>query len=207
MAERRMFAKKVVTSACFLRMPSTAQLLYFQLGMQADDDGVVEAFTVMRITGSTDDDLRALVDKGFIAILNDDLVAYIEAWKQNNQIRPDRYKPSMYADLLAEYLNTKQPNDNQRYPDGIPMDNQTEAKRETQVSIGKVSNKGNKEDKEREGMFSRENTHAPAPPDVDPPLTGAAERVYRAAMKGGMSHDEAMALISRKKETKDGDGA
>jgi len=202
-----MFAKKVVTSARFLRMPSTAQLLYFQLGMQADDDGVVEAFTVMRTTGSTEDDLRALVDKGFIAILNDDLVAYIEAWKQNNQIRPDRYKPSMYADLLEEYLKTKQPNDIQRYPDGIPTDNQTEAERETQVSIGKVSNKGNKEDKEREGMFSEENTHASETPTVDPPLTGAAERVYRAAMKGGMSHDEVMALIVRKKDTKDGDGA
>lgn len=70
-----------------------------------------------------------------------------------------------------------------------------------------VFNKGYKEDKEKEGMFSRENTHAPAPSDADPPLTGAAERVYRAAMKGGMSHDEAMALIGRKKEAKDGDGA
>lgn len=70
-----------------------------------------------------------------------------------------------------------------------------------------VFNKGYKEDKERKGMFSEENTHAPETPAVDPPLTGAAERVYRAAMKGGMSHNEAMALIGRKKETKDGDGA
>ena len=70
-----------------------------------------------------------------------------------------------------------------------------------------VFNKGYKKDKERKGMFSEENTHAPEPPDVDPPLTGAAERVYRAATKGGMSHDQAMALIGRKKDTKDGDGA
>lgn len=206
MAERRMFAKKVVTSARFLRMPSTAQLLYFQLGMQADDDGVVEAFTVMRTTGSTEDDLRALVDKGFIAILNDDLVAYIEAWKQNNQIRPDRYKPSMYADLLEEYLKTKQPNDTQRYPDGIPTDNQTEAERETQVSIGKVSNKGNKEDKERKGMFSEENTHAPEPPPASPPLSKMEECLYRSAMNSGKSHDEAMAWVLRKRKAKDGDG-
>ena len=67
--------------------------------------------------------------------------------------------------------------------------------------------KGNKADKEREGMFSDENTSASEAPPLDPPLTGAAERVYRAAMKSGMSHDEAMALISRKKESKDGDGA
>ena len=43
MAERRMFAKAVINSARFLRMPATARLLYYDLGMAADDDGVVES--------------------------------------------------------------------------------------------------------------------------------------------------------------------
>ena len=57
MAERRMFARSIIGSARFLRMPPTSRLLYYDLGMQADDDGVVEAFAVMRTTGATEDTL------------------------------------------------------------------------------------------------------------------------------------------------------
>ncbi len=63
MAERRMFAKSVIGSARFLRMPPTSRLLYYDLGMQADDDGIVETFSVMRTTGATEDDLRVLAHK------------------------------------------------------------------------------------------------------------------------------------------------
>ena len=41
MAERRMFAKTIVTSDAFLDMPLSARCLYFTLGMLADDDGFV----------------------------------------------------------------------------------------------------------------------------------------------------------------------
>lgn len=102
MAERRMFAKSVVGSARFLRMPATSRLLYFDLGMAADDDGIVEAFPVMRMTAATDDDLLILASKGFVTILNDDLVTSITDWKQNNLIRGDRYRPSVYKDLLCQ---------------------------------------------------------------------------------------------------------
>ena len=56
MAERRMFAKSVVGSGRFLQMPPTSRLLYYDLGMAADDDGIVEAFTVIRTTGAAEDD-------------------------------------------------------------------------------------------------------------------------------------------------------
>lgn len=105
MAERRMFSKKVIGSARFLRMPATSRLLYYDLGMYADDDGVVEAFTVMRMTGAVEDDLRVLVAKGFVRVLNDDLVSAIVDWKKNNLIKSDRYTPSIYKDLLVQ-LNT-----------------------------------------------------------------------------------------------------
>lgn len=101
MAERRMFAKAIVGSARFLRMPATSRLLYYDLGMAADDDGVAEAFAVMRITGATDDDLRVLASKGFVTILNDDLVTLITDWHRNNFIRSDRYRPSVYNELLC----------------------------------------------------------------------------------------------------------
>ena len=77
MAQRRMFSIKVIDSAKFLKMPSSSRLLYYDLGMRADDDGIVEAFNVLRMTGATEDDLRILVSKGYIRVLNEDLVTYI----------------------------------------------------------------------------------------------------------------------------------
>ena len=60
MANRRMFSLKIVDSAKFLKMPPSTRLLYYDLCMRADDDGVVEGFNVLRITGSTEDDLKVL---------------------------------------------------------------------------------------------------------------------------------------------------
>lgn len=102
MAERRMFAKSIINSARFLQMPSTSRLLYYDLGMAADDDGVVEAFSVMRLTVATEDDLKVLSANGFVKVLNEDLVTYITDWSRNNYIQKDRYHPSVYQKLLVE---------------------------------------------------------------------------------------------------------
>ena len=126
MAERRMFARSIIGSARFLRMPPTSRLLYYDLGMEADDDGCVEAFAVMRKTGAAEDDLRVLVSKGFLKILNDDLVSVILDWKVNNYIQKDRYHPSIYAQLL-----NNPPLDTECIQDVYNMD--------TQVRLGKVS--------------------------------------------------------------------
>ena len=105
MASKRMFAKAIVGSARFLRMGQSTRLLYYDLGMRADDDGIVEAFTVMRETGASEDDLKLLTAKGFVAVLNEDLVSYLCDWHTNNNIRGDRRQPSVYADLLAQFQN------------------------------------------------------------------------------------------------------
>ena len=128
MAERRMFAKSIIGSARFLRMPQTSRLLYYDLGMAADDDGIVEAFTVLRTTGAAEDDLRVLATRGFITVLNEELVSYITDWNINNQLRKDRYHPSIYSELLV-----KLEDGNQSAPIWQPDGNQ----RETEVSIGK----------------------------------------------------------------------
>lgn len=95
-----MFSKRIVSSARFLRMSATARLLYYDLGMYADDDGIVEAFTVVQMTHAAMDDLHILVARGFLELLNEDMVAYICDWKLNNFIRKDRYIPSLYRALL-----------------------------------------------------------------------------------------------------------
>lgn len=137
MAERRMFAKSIIGSARFLRMPPTSRLLYYDLGMYADDDGVVEAFSVMRQTGATEDDLRVLVTKGFVTVLNEDLVSLITDWNTNNFIRSDRYHPSIYKDLVLQ-LTDGIPTDNQLTTNGIPRLGKDSLDKD---SIGKVSSK------------------------------------------------------------------
>lgn len=102
MAERRMFSKRIVRSAKFLKMPVSSRELYWQLGIEADDDGIVESFNVMRMTGASEDDLRVLVSKGFVQVLNEDLVAYITDWNENNKLRADRKIDSIYKDLLIQ---------------------------------------------------------------------------------------------------------
>lgn len=101
MATRRMFSKRIINSARFLKMPISTQALYFHLGLHADDDGVVEAYYVIKQIGCSEDDLRVLASKGFIQVLNDDLVAYITDWNENNYIRADRKIDSIYKNLLV----------------------------------------------------------------------------------------------------------
>jgi len=104
MAERRMFSKKITESARFIKMPTDTQALYFHLGIRADDDGIVEAFTVMRLVGATEDSLKLLAAKNFVRVLNDDLVTHITDWNEHNLIRADRKVDSIYKGLLLEVV-------------------------------------------------------------------------------------------------------
>lgn len=138
MAQRRMFSNRITNSARFIKMPLSSQALYFHLGLHADDDGVVEAFSIMRQTGAVEDDLRILVAKGFVSVLNDDLVTYITDWNENNKIRADRKVDSIYKDLLLKIMPTAElkqpkPRADTGKATGRPMDNQWTA----QVRLGK----------------------------------------------------------------------
>lgn len=143
-ANRRMFSLKIIDSARFLKMPSSTRLLYYDLCMRADDDGVVEGFNVLRMTGATEDDLRVLTSKGFIQVLNEDLVSYIIDWTEHNKIRSDRKVDSIYKDLLlkvipdASLLEPKERADRKKYgtSQGQPMDG-IGKDRLGKVSIGK----------------------------------------------------------------------
>ena len=102
MGDRRMISRTVVDSARFLKMPATSQNLYFHLVVNADDDGIVEAYRVMAMCKAHEDDLRVLVGKQFVQILNEDLVTYIIHWRQMNVLRADRKIDSIYKDLLLQ---------------------------------------------------------------------------------------------------------
>lgn len=102
MAERRMLSKKIFQSRKFLMMPFEAQALYTHLILSSDDDGVVEAFPIVRMIGAKEDALGLLVVKKFILPLNDDMVYFITDFEEQNKIRADRVQPSRYRELLLE---------------------------------------------------------------------------------------------------------
>ena len=101
MAERRMFARSVVESSKFMKLNAHARLLYFNLGMDADDDGYADALTTLQKNRTNSKYLKDLENAGLIQYITDDPVKKIVDWKTNNQIRKDRYHPSRYASLAT----------------------------------------------------------------------------------------------------------
>ena len=104
MAERRMFAKTIVTSDAFLDMPLSARCLYFTLGMLADDDGFVNSpKSIMRQVGASQDDLNLLLLKRFILAFDSGVIV-IKHWRIHNYIQKDRYKESKYIEEKATLM-------------------------------------------------------------------------------------------------------
>ena len=83
-----MFSPDITSSDAFLDMPASTQVLYFHLGMRADDDGFVTPKMVMRLLGSAEDDLKVLIAKRFILPFESGVVV-IKHWLIHNLIRAD----------------------------------------------------------------------------------------------------------------------
>lgn len=94
---RRMFSPKITNTDAFLDMPVSARELYFQLGMNADDDGFITPRKVLRMIGASEDDLRVLIAKNFVIPFNSGVIV-ITAWKINNLVRKDWYQETIYKD-------------------------------------------------------------------------------------------------------------
>lgn len=100
-----MVSKLIYDSERFLKMSVSARDLYTYLILHADDDGVVEAGTVLRLTKGADDDLNLLIYKNFITMLDpENKVVYVNDWLLHNTIRADRKTNSVYKDLLLKIL-------------------------------------------------------------------------------------------------------
>ena len=139
MAERRMFAKTIVTSDAFLDMPATTRSLYMLLCVMADDDGFVNApRSIMRQSGATDDDMKLLIAKRFVLTFESGIVV-IKHWRIHNLIQKDRYKETKYleekATLALDENNAYTEADSTVYPECI----QSVSNMEPQVRLGKVS--------------------------------------------------------------------
>ena len=96
LATRRMFSSKITDCDDFTSLPPTAQLLYFHLGLAADDDGFVNRARQIRLAiGASEGDLELLITKGYILRFEDSVYA-ITHWLTHNAIRWDRYTPTIY---------------------------------------------------------------------------------------------------------------
>lgn len=101
MAQRRMFSPQIVESDAFLDMPLSSQALYFHLGMYADDDGFVSPQRIVRMLGTTPDDLKVLIAKHFILPFDNGVIV-IKHWRMNNLMRKDWYRPTQYNEQKAQ---------------------------------------------------------------------------------------------------------
>lgn len=102
MADKRMFSRKLISSDAFRDMPLSAQGLFFQLCMEADDDGIVDnPNTIARACQATKEDMQILKDKRYVLTFENSNVIVIKHWKMHNTIPKDRYHPSTYREELS----------------------------------------------------------------------------------------------------------
>lgn len=148
MGNRRMISKTVTRKQRFLQMPLEVQALYFHLIQDTDDDGVVEAFPVIRMIGASEDSLRLLQAKEFIRPLNDEMVYFVMDFHEQNTVRPDRKVNSVHIDLLRktfpeiELVEPKRRADRPKKPlndNGQPKDNQGTDMGRQNISQSKLS--------------------------------------------------------------------
>ncbi len=91
MAKRRMFAISVVESDSFCLLKSSAQVLYFHLNMNADDDGIVDNWkSILRYLRIKREHLDSLIELEYIIELKSGALL-ISDWLIHNKIRRDRY--------------------------------------------------------------------------------------------------------------------
>ena len=135
MANRRMFSRDVVMTDDFLDLPPTTKALYFFLNLEADDDGFVgNPKTIMRLVGTTKEDMKLLIEGNYVLLFNSGVVV-ITDWTEHNSIRKDRKKPTRFTEEMQQ-IALVEGNKYQWLSDVQPTDNQLTTKCQTNGCIG-----------------------------------------------------------------------
>lgn len=220
MGNRRMFSRRITDSARFLKMGGGAQLLYFHLCMHADDDGVVEAYTVRRGIGANEDDMSNLAGRGFIKVLDpENEIVLVTDWYEHNKIRKDRLTPSIYRPLIhsaapdVPLIEPTQRKDRQRTDvspsddgpvtdggqhvddngtsQGQPRDNHGTTNGQHKVSKDKLSQDKTSEVRTSEVRTREENNGASAPTRAKGFLRPSIQEIREYCQEKGYEHVDA----------------
>ena len=101
MGTKRMFANSIVDSDEFTMLSHGAQLLYFHLGLKADDDGFCSVLRILKVTELNGELLEELEQAGFI-IQFDGGVVLIRHWNINNTLKSDRYHETRFVSFKKQ---------------------------------------------------------------------------------------------------------
>ena len=102
MAERRMFTKKITDDDNFIGLSASAQALYFQLSMSADDDGFCNQVSAsMFKSHASVQDLESLLSKRYLFQFENGVIV-IKHWRMANALRKDRYTPTVFQEELKQ---------------------------------------------------------------------------------------------------------
>lgn len=101
MARRRMFSLDVVDTDKFANMTLKSRYLYYELAIRADDDGFVGAPNkIIRMVECGLENLEELIKSGFVIKFKTGVIV-ITDWKRNNDIRKQRYTPTLYQEEFS----------------------------------------------------------------------------------------------------------
>lgn len=153
-----MFSDEVTSTDAFLDLPKGSQLLYFHLGMSADDDGfVANPKMIMRVIGSSEDELKVLFAKKFLLPFPNG-VCVVKHWRINNYIRKDIYKETKYLNEKSSLFIRENGSYSFNPDNALPLpkghftvkdtDFVDASSTERALSIGKVSIDKNREKKD-----------------------------------------------------------
>lgn len=128
-----MFSIDELQSDSFLDLSFPAQMLYVQLSLNADDDGMVSRVKgLLRLCNVSDQELQELISAGYLVDFGTDVYA-IADWLVNNKIRKDRYTETVFKTEFKQLII----NDNLWYTKKQPKRNQmthTGVHREVEVN-------------------------------------------------------------------------
>lgn len=97
MAVRRMISREVICSDEFVEMSFVSQALYYQMLINADDDGFVSnPKQITRSIGATEEAMQELMSNNFIIQFKSGIIV-LRHWLSQNKVQADRYKPTKFT--------------------------------------------------------------------------------------------------------------
>ena len=99
---KRSFALSVVDSDSFLSLPRSARLLYYDLGMRADDRGFIPSpRRLLRSIDAPEKDLKVLLNADYVYQFPSGVVVILD-WPVHNSVRRDRFIETTCQAELAQ---------------------------------------------------------------------------------------------------------